>query len=106
MKYLIQKQLDNTIHTITYDQIKVLYEDNLQEADLSRQMTASSYRGENFYDKNGYSNDALYREYLERDPRTSGMRLYYPHGVVVEQAARRNFYRGENQLFRRTCTAV
>lgn len=99
MEYLIQKQLDNTIHTITYDQIKVLYEDNLKEADLSRQMTASSYRGENFYDKNGYSNDALYREYLERDPRTSGMRLYYPHGVIVEQAARRNFYRGENQLF-------
>ncbi len=27
------------------------------------------------------------------------MRLYYPHGVVVEQAQRGNYYRGENQIY-------
>ena len=62
-------------------------------------MTASSYRGENFYNQYGNFNHELQKEYLERDPRTAGMRVYYPHGVIIEQSARRNYYRGENQIF-------
>ena len=39
------------------------------------------------------------KEYLLRDPKTAGMLMYYPHGIVIEQAARRDFYRGENPLY-------
>ena len=27
------------------------------------------------------------------------MRIYYPHGVIINQAARRNYYRGENRIY-------
>lgn len=99
MEYLFQGKLDNQVHDITYDQLKLLYEDNQKEAEESRKITESTYRGENYYDQYDDLNFAIHKEYLERDLRTSGMRMYYPHGVVIEQAARRNFYRGENQLF-------
>lgn len=99
MEYLFQGKLDNTVHDITYEQIELLYRDNLREAKESQRITESSYRGENYYDKYGNNNFALQQEYIVRDPRTAGMRLYYPHGVVIEQAARRNFYRGENCVF-------
>lgn len=99
IEYLFQGKLDNTVHDITYDQIGELYEDNLKEAEESSKMTASSYRGENFYNQNGNFHYELFKEYLERDPRTAGMRVYYPHGVIIEQSARRNYYRGENQIF-------
>lgn len=37
MDYLIQtKVLDNTIHEITYEQLKQLYKDNLREAEESK----------------------------------------------------------------------
>lgn len=99
MEYLIQGKLDNQVHDITYEQLKLLYDENRREAKEARIITESSYRGENFYDKYGDTYYALEKEYLERDPRTSGTRIYYPHGVIIEQSARKNYYRGENQLF-------
>lgn len=99
MEYLFQGKLDNRVHDITYDELRILYRDNQNEARESRKITESSYRGENFYDKYGDNSFALMQEILVRDQRTSGMRLYYPHGVVIEQAARGNYYRGENQIF-------
>lgn len=42
--YLIQGKLDNTTHTISYDQLRILYEDNQKEAEESRRITESSYR--------------------------------------------------------------
>lgn len=100
MEYLINTEhLDNTVHEITYEQLELLYKDNLREAEESRRITASSYRGENYYTENGNLGAELEKEYLIRDPRTSGMLIYYPHGVIIGQAARRNYYRGENQLY-------
>lgn len=99
MEYLFQGKLDNTVHDISYDQLKLLYEDNLREAEESKKITESSYRGENFYTPNGNLNYELTKEYLYRDPKTAGMRMYYPHGIVIEQSSRRNIYRGENQVF-------
>lgn len=99
IEYLFQEKSDHTVHEISYDKLKLLFEDNKREAAAARRMTKSSYRGENFYTQHGVNNYALYKEVLERDPQTSGMRLYYPHGVVIEQAERKNFYRGENQLY-------
>lgn len=99
MEYLSPEQtLDNTVYEITYDQLRFMYRDNEREAREGRKITASSYQGENFYD--GKNDDMLfYKEILYRDPKTAGYRTYYPHGVVIEQSMRRNYYRGENQLY-------
>ena len=89
----------NTIHTIKEDQLHTLFLDNQREENESAEITASSYRGENYYNQFEDQNYAFDLEYLLRDPKTSGMRMYYPHGIVIEQSARRNFYRGENQIY-------
>ena len=97
MKYLFET-LDNTVHEITYDQIEIMLEDNKREENEGRKITKSTYCGENFYDG---SDDrlAFFDECLYRDPKTAGYRMYYPHGVVVEQSLRRNYYRGENSIY-------
>ena len=100
MEYVIQEgKLDNRVHDISYEQLRLLYEDNLKEAEESERITQSSYRGENYYGKYDNFHYELQQEYLVRDPRTSGMRIYYPHGVIINQAARRNYYRGENRIY-------
>lgn len=98
IEYLIQGKLDNTVHEITYDQLKELHKDNKREEAEGKRITESSYRGENFYDG---KNDqlAFYKEHLYRDPKTAGYKTYYPHGVVIEQSMRRNYYRGENRIY-------
>ncbi len=98
MNYLFEK-LDNTIHDITEKQVKELWEDNRKEAAESRRMTEASYRGENYYEKIKDFNAAFLMEITYRDSKTSGMKVYYPHGVVIEQANRRNYFRGENQIY-------
>lgn len=98
IEYLFQGKLDNTVHEITYDQIEELLRDNEREEVEGKQITESSNRGENFY--NGINdNFAFYKECLYRDPKTAGFRTYYPHGVVIEQSMRRNYYRGENRIY-------
>ncbi|PNV63476.1 hypothetical protein C0033_02085 [Clostridium sp. chh4-2] len=91
--------IDNKIHDLTWDDIKKLHNDNLMEEREGRKITASSDRGENYWDQYEDFNTAMYKEYLYRDPKTSGMRIEYPHGVVIQQSRRRNFYRGENQIY-------
>lgn len=53
MEYLFQGKLDNAVHDITYDQIKILYEDNMKEEQEANKITLSSYGGENYYDQYG-----------------------------------------------------
>lgn len=98
IEYLFQGKLDNTVHEITYNQIEELLRDNQVEEAEGRRITESSNRGENFYD--GINDNLLfYKECLYRDPKTAGYRTYYPHGVVIEQSMRRNYYRGENRIY-------
>lgn len=98
MDYVIQGKLDNTIHEISYNQIYKMFKDNEKEETEGNLITLSSYRGENYYDG---INDrmAFFKEYLLRDPKTAGYKTYYPHGIVIEQSMRRNYYRGENRLY-------
>ena len=99
MNYLVDAKLDNTVHDITYDQLRILYEDNLREEAESKTITESSYRGESFFNRLGNTGAEADLEYLLRDPKTAGTRIYYPHGVVIEQSARRNYYRGERSIY-------
>lgn len=101
MEYLFQGKLDNTVHDITYDQIQQMFEENLREREECRQVTFSSNRGETYYDGK-HDMQMFYKEYLYRDPRTAGIRMYYPHGVVLTQSVRKSFFRGENQVYEKS----
>lgn len=97
-EYLFKGTLDNTVHDISYEQIKQLYEDNKREEAEGRHITQSSYRGESYYTDKNFQEE-FFKEFLYRDPLTAGMRVQYPHGVIIQQSQRRNFYRGENQQY-------
>lgn len=99
--YLFQGKLTNTVHDVTEDQLKKLREEYLKEVRENRKVTNSSYAGENYYGKYDFP-VALNREYLYRDQKTDGMLIQYPHGVVLQQAKFRNYYRGENQIFEKS----
>lgn len=75
MDYLFQGKLDNTTHTISYDQLRILYEDNQKEAEESRRITESTYCGESFFTSFGNTNHELDLEFLLRDPKTAGTRM-------------------------------
>ena len=109
MNYIIQNEngcLDNNLHEISQEQLKILYDDNICEERESREITRSSYEGENFYTQGGNLSEEFEKEVLFRDSKTAGMRIYYPHGVVIQQAARRNYYRGENQIFKESVPSL
>lgn len=107
MEYLFQGRLDNTVHDITEDHIHKLYEDNLAEEEETRRITASTYRGETFFTAQSKHRSWEYdQEFNYRVPRTAGGRCYYPHGIVIQQGARRNYYRGENQIFKASISSL
>ena len=107
MDYIIQnRQFANAFHEISGDQLKLLFEDNIREEKESQRITNSSYEGENYYTEGGDFSEEFEREILLRDSKTAGMRIYYPHGVVIQQAARRNYYRGENQIFKESIPSL
>ena len=93
----------NEVHEISLDDIKQLYRDNRREERKCQEMTLSSYRGENFINQTErYGRYGLYKDYTERDPRTSGYQIFYPHGTMIQQAMRRNFYRGESHIYEKS----
>lgn len=99
--YLFQGKLTNTVHDVTEDQLNKLRKEYLKEVRENRKVTNSSYAGENYYGQYDFP-VALNREYLYRDQKTDGMLIQYPHGVVLQQAKFRNYYRGENQIFKKS----
>lgn len=93
----------NQVHDISFEDIKELCSDNRREERACQKMTFSSYRGENFINQTErYGRYGFYKDYTERDPRTSGYQIFYPHGTVIQQAMRKNFYRGESQIYEKS----
>ncbi len=97
-KYLFQEKLTNIIHDVTEDQLNKLREEYLKEVRENHKVTNMSYAGENYYGRYDFP-VAVNRECLYRDQKTDGMRIQYPHGVVLQQAKFRNYYRGEPQIY-------
>lgn len=89
----------NEVHEISFEQIKDLIRDNRKEEKEGIEMTRSSYRGEHYVDDPKYGQYGLYKDYVERDTRTAGLQIYYPHGIIISQPQRRNYYRGENAIY-------
>lgn len=105
-KYLFPKTPDNPVYDITLDHIRRLRDENRQDTELGKQMTQSTYRGENFLLEDHGSRDGLYEEILHRDPLTAGMKIEYPHGVIIQQSQRRYLFRGENKQYSRSVSSL
>ncbi|KAB2953747.1 FRG domain-containing protein [Heliorestis acidaminivorans] len=100
-------KLDNRIIDITYEDIKALLHENEKDAKECEAVTRDSYAGKNFYSDNPSNlRFEFYKEVLYRDPKTSGFIMQYPHGVVIRQAERNNYYRGENQIFSKSVPSL
>ena len=99
MNYLFEGKLDNTIHDISIDQIKYLYEENEKELQLSKRITQEEYSGHTAYKNIKDTRLATFIEYGIRQPRTDGVVIDYPYGRIIQQADSGHYYRGENQLF-------
>lgn len=99
--------LPENIRLITYDDLHRMYEDNQRDAAECEQVTQSTNRGESYYaddDRPGvgkiqHPRHALYKEILFRDVKTTGFTMGYPHGAVIRQGERGNYYRGETQIY-------
>lgn len=101
------KTLDNTIHDIDYEYLRKMYRDNQREIRSAERLTASSYRGEYFYDDNSIPfYEAFEKEMLIRDQQTAGMQVQYPHGIMIRQPALRNYYRGENRVYEKSVPSL
>ena len=83
MNYLCEGKLDNTIHDISIDQIKYLYEENEKESQLSRRITQEEYSGHTAYSSVIDTRLATFIEYGVRQPRTDGVLIQYPYGKVL-----------------------
>ncbi len=99
MSEYLYKPEPGRVFELSTEQIAAFQRQNQREARRGERMTASSYRGENYWNQCSDFSAAMDLEYLYRDPLTAGMQIEYPHGVVLRQPARSSFFRGENQLY-------
>jgi len=109
MNYLSSRQrttLTNDPVDITYEDLRVLWMENQRDAEECSHVTESTDRGETYYPNGtigeGKMSDfrlAFYKEVLYHDTKSSGVMMEYPHGTVICQGERNNYYRGENQQY-------
>lgn len=100
-------KLDNRIIDITYDDIKNMYYENERDARECEEVTRDTYAGNNYYSDNPNNfRFEFYKECLYRDPKTAGFIMQYPHGLIIRQAERNNYYRGENQIYAKSVPSL
>lgn len=87
MNYFTDGKLDNTVYDIDENYLKKMLDDNARELKESVQLTNSSYKGESYYNFMPDFHMAFDKEILERDQRTAGMKVQYPHGIMIRQPA-------------------
>lgn len=75
--------MDNTVYDTDENYLKKMLDDNARELKESVQLTNSSYQGENYYNSIQNFHMAFEKEILERDQRTAGMKVQYPHGIMI-----------------------
>ena len=71
-----------------------------------KQITTDSYAGNNYYGTSGNDRLDFFKEVLYRDPKTSGFLMEYPHGIIIKQAERNHYYRGENQKYEKSISSL
>ena len=107
-------KLSNEPFKITEREIHLMLAENSADEEECRRVTASSYRGETYYANDGRPGDekindfflAFAKEVLYRDTKTSGCIMEYPHGIIIRQAERNHFYRGENRIYSESVSSI
>lgn len=99
--------LENSITDISNQDIIELIKMNQRDQKECEMVTQSTHRGESYFDKfPNKSRQALYAEVLYRDRKTAGFIMVYPHGTIITQPERNNYYRGENQMYSCSTTSL
>lgn len=114
MEYIAKradKKLSNEPYLITYDDLRRMYEENQQDAELCKQITnnrsnESSTDPQSVPETPSALRHNLYREILFYDPKTTGFVMVYPHGVVIRQGERGSYYRGETRVYTESGTTL
>lgn len=96
--YLTKGQLKNETIDIGEDELHAFHRAGVKEKKENQKVTLSTYLGDSYFDQGGDFHYNLMREYGYRDRKTSGVRMQYPHGIVIRQAMFRDYFRGENQI--------
>ena len=99
MNYLFEGKLDNTVHDVTRDQLMNMYIENESELQKSKRITQETYNGRTAFDCIPNDRQAIYEEFLNRQPRTDGVRITYPYGTIIQQSETGHYYRGENKIY-------
>lgn len=99
-------KLTNEIKDISYDDIRTLYYENLHDEKECAQITLDNYNGINYYGTTGNNQMEFFKEVLYRDPKTTGFLMEYPHGIIIRQAERNHYYRGENQRYEKSISSL
>ena len=85
---------------ITYKELEKLYYDNFREEEEGKRLTAEAYEKINKPFKENKKIDPIqFIRESSRDPQISGLRVQYPHGTIIQQSMRRNYYRGEREIY-------
>ena len=92
-------KLDNEIMDIQYDDLRPLYNDFKYDINENLHITQMSYQNRSCFDGQKTAIQAIL-ENTYQNPKTEGLRKQYPHGVVLQQAGFRHFYRGENRQYK------
>ena len=93
MNYLFEGKLDNTVHDVTRDQLMNMYIENESELQKSKRITQETYNGRTAFDCIPNDRQAIYEEFLNRQPRTDGVRITYPYGTIIQQSETGHYYR-------------
>ena len=95
-RYLFEGKLDNCVHDVTYEQLKVLEKDFLYDVKENARITGASYNNQTYFPQYDFRMQT-FLEGTYQDQKTEGLKKQYPHGIVMQQAGFRHFYRGENR---------
>ena len=116
MNYISSRRgdkLTNEPFIISSEDIKEMLAQNEKDARECEEVTKSSYRGESFYKGDTRPGSGklewpvgFFKEILYRDMKTSGFLMKYPHGIVIRQAERNHYYRGENQIYPKSVASI
>lgn len=69
------------------------------EREYNARMTMASHMGRSYAPLGSRNRGCLELEYTQRLPRTAGVPVLYPHGVVIQQPRMEYFYRGEAAVY-------
>lgn len=84
---------------VTTEELKGWMEAARQEREYNARMTMESHMGRSYAPPDGSSRGSFELEYTQRLPRTAGVPVLYPHGVVIQQPRMQYYYRGEAAVY-------